>query len=282
MRRREFLKLGVGLAGGMGGTASLPVAAWAASGSLADRLAAFGRDLRGRLVTADDAAYAMLSQPWNAAFEGVRPLAVVRRGGRGRRRHRDRLRPRGGDPLRRPQRPPQLSPATPPRPASSSTSARSIAVRADPAGATVTVGAGQTNLPLYEALWPHRMVVPAGTCPTVGITGLALGGGLGRLSPLHGLTSDNLLGLRMVTAEGKVVVADARENADLYLGLPRRRWRQFRCRHRAHLPPRSRPTCPSPRSVQYTFPFDAALGGADAPGRSGSRRCPARATANSS
>jgi len=73
-----------------------------------------------------------------------------------------------------------------------------------------------TNLPLYEALWPHKMVVPGGTCPTVGITGLALGGGFGRLSPLHGLTSDNLLRLRMVTAGGEIITADERENADLY------------------------------------------------------------------
>ena len=80
---------------------------------------------------------------------------------------------------------------------------------------TATVGAGMTNLPLYEALWPHRKAVPAGTCPTVGVTGLALGGGIGRLSTLHGLTSDNLIGLRMIDADGRVIVADEEQNPDL-------------------------------------------------------------------
>ena len=59
------------------------------------------------------------------------------------------------------------------------------------------------------------MAVPAGTCPTVGVTGLALGGGFGRLSPLYGLTSDNLLGVRMVSANGDILTADDRENSDL-------------------------------------------------------------------
>ena len=88
-------------------------------------------------------------------------------------------------------------------------------VTVDREAATAKVGAGMTNLPLYEALWPHRMTVPAGTCPTVGLTGLALGGGIGRLSTLHGLTSDNLIGLRMIDANGRITIADVEQNADL-------------------------------------------------------------------
>src|SRR5439155_23801523 len=60
------------------------------------------------------------------------------------------------------------------------------AVEVDAGGERVRLGAGATNLPTYEALWPHRMAVCAGTCPTVGITGLTAGGGLGVLSRRHG------------------------------------------------------------------------------------------------
>ena len=71
-------------------------------------------------------------------------------------------------------------------------------VRPDIGAGTVVVGAGVTNLPLYQALWPLRMAVPAGTCPTVRgrYRASRLAGGSGSLSPRYGLASDNLLGLR--------------------------------------------------------------------------------------
>lgn len=59
------------------------------------------------------------------------------------------------------------------------------------------------------------MTVPAGTCPTVGISGLSAAGGFGRLSRLYGLTCDNILELKVVTAAGDVVTASQSENADL-------------------------------------------------------------------
>ena len=78
------------------------------------------------------------------------------------------------------------------------------------------MGAGTQLYPLYEALWQHRVTVPGGSCPTVGIAGLTLGGGLGLLGRNRGLTCDNLLALEMVDAQGQVLCANADKNEDLY------------------------------------------------------------------
>jgi FAD/FMN-containing dehydrogenase len=86
----------------------------------------------------------------------------------------------------------------------------------DRARQQATFGAGQTNLPLYTALWPTRMTVPAGTCPTVGLSGLSQAAGFGRLSRLYGLTCDNVLEITLVTAAGEVVTANPHEHADLF------------------------------------------------------------------
>ncbi|MBA2505653.1 MAG: FAD-dependent oxidoreductase [Thermoleophilaceae bacterium] len=94
-----------------------------------------------------------------------------------------------------------------------------ISVEVDPGGVQATLGAGCTNLPTYRALWPHRMAVCAGVCPTVGITGLTCGGGLGMFSRRHGLTSDTLVEAEIVTADGRLLHASENENADLFWAL---------------------------------------------------------------
>ncbi len=180
----------------------------------ANRLAAFARTLRGRVVAGADPDYGMLAEVADTRYSGVRPLAIVvaadetdvaKTIGFVRDEGLPFAARNGGHSFAGYSITPGIV-----------IDLRSLtAVKPDPARATAIVGAGMTNLPLYEALWPHRMVVPAGTCPTVGISGLSLGGGFGRLSPLHGLTSDNLLGVRMVMADGRIMSADEHENADL-------------------------------------------------------------------
>jgi FAD/FMN-containing dehydrogenase len=81
---------------------------------------------------------------------------------------------------------------------------------------TATIGAGATLGDVYQTLYRQGLTIPAGTCPTVGIAGLVLGGGYGFLSRKLGLTCDQLLALQIVTAEGKILNASARENAELF------------------------------------------------------------------
>jgi FAD binding domain len=68
-------------------------------------------------------------------------------------------------------------------------------------------------------LLPHRMAICGGTCPTVGIAGLTLGGGLGVLSRRCGATSDNLVEAEVVTPDGQVRRASAQEEPDLFWAL---------------------------------------------------------------
>ena len=79
-----------------------------------------------------------------------------------------------------------------------------------------TVGAGARLIDVYSGLTPLGLTIPAGSCPTVGVAGLTLGGGVGYAGRKLGLTCDNLLGLSLVTANGKLVECSAHEHGDLY------------------------------------------------------------------
>ncbi|MEV7087888.1 FAD-binding oxidoreductase [Streptomyces sp. NPDC093085] len=81
------------------------------------------------------------------------------------------------------------------------------------------VGAGARLSDVYRTLAAHGRTVPAGSCPTVGVAGLTLGGGHGVTSRAYGLTCDNLLSATVVTADGRRLTTDARRNTDLFWAL---------------------------------------------------------------
>ena len=82
-----------------------------------------------------------------------------------------------------------------------------------------TIGAGARLGQVYATLHAHHRTLPAGCGPTVGITGLTLGGGIGLLGRRHGLTCDRLLGARVVLADGRVVDCDHDREPDLFWAL---------------------------------------------------------------
>jgi FAD/FMN-containing dehydrogenase len=63
------------------------------------------------------------------------------------------------------------------------------------------------------------LATTGGVVSTTGIAGLTLGGGLGYLARLYGLSCDNLLAADVVTAEGDLLMASAAQNTDLLWGL---------------------------------------------------------------
>lgn len=81
---------------------------------------------------------------------------------------------------------------------------------------TAVVGGGANLYAVHAALAQHGRSIPTGTCPTVGVAGLTLGGGLGVENREHGLTSDALVGLTVVTADGRIREANAETNRDLF------------------------------------------------------------------
>jgi hypothetical protein len=83
-------------------------------------------------------------------------------------------------------------------------------------GSRATVGAGANLFSVYAGLAKHAVTIPGGSCPTVGIAGLALGGGIGYSSRQFGTTADNLVRLQIVTANGELLVCDASHHADLF------------------------------------------------------------------
>jgi FAD/FMN-containing dehydrogenase len=89
-------------------------------------------------------------------------------------------------------------------------------VRIDPATSTVTVAGGANNADVGEAVTPYGVYFPGGRCPTVGVSGLTLGGGWGFSCRHLGMTCDNLLSTELATASGDIVTASENENSDLF------------------------------------------------------------------
>ncbi|WP_218026754.1 FAD-binding oxidoreductase [Nocardia inohanensis] len=91
-----------------------------------------------------------------------------------------------------------------------------VEVRSD---GTAVIGAGARLMPVYAGLADAGRCLPAGSCPTVGIAGLTLGGGIGVLAGKYGLTCDSLVSAEIVTADGTVRTASATSEPDLFWAL---------------------------------------------------------------
>ena len=82
------------------------------------------------------------------------------------------------------------------------------------------VQSGASLCEVYDGLLAlSQRTLPAGTCPSVGISGLTMAGGLGILMREHGLTIDSLLQAEIVLADGSIVMASATSNSDLFWAL---------------------------------------------------------------
>ncbi|GAA4292901.1 FAD-binding oxidoreductase [Mycobacterium paraffinicum] len=86
-------------------------------------------------------------------------------------------------------------------------------------GNNVTVTPATTLYTIHQALTGAGRAIPSGTCPTVGVAGLALGGGIGPDTRRAGLTCDALQSATVVLPSGDVVTASANDNPDLFWAL---------------------------------------------------------------
>jgi hypothetical protein len=96
---------------------------------------------------------------------------------------------------------------------------RMRSVHVDPANRRVRVQGGATLGDLDRETHVFGLAVPCGTVSKTGIGGLTLGGGVGWLLRKYGMSIDNLLSCQVVTADARVLTANASENEDLFWAL---------------------------------------------------------------
>lgn len=89
----------------------------------------------------------------------------------------------------------------------------------DPATSTARVQPGANSNMVAAAAHEHGLALSTGDTGSVGIGGLATGGGIGFMTRAYGLTIDNMISARVVTATGDLVVANAIENPDLFWAI---------------------------------------------------------------
>jgi FAD/FMN-containing dehydrogenase len=89
----------------------------------------------------------------------------------------------------------------------------------DPQQRTAWAQTGLTALDYTTAAAQHGLATGFGDTGSVGIGGITLGGGIGYLVRKHGLTIDSLLAAEVVTADGRLLRADAQTHPDLFWAL---------------------------------------------------------------
>ena len=92
-------------------------------------------------------------------------------------------------------------------------------VSIDPAHEKIRIEPGILAGELDCLTQSFRMAVPLGSCPTVGVAGYSLGGGESSLTPKFGYGCDSITDLEVVTADAKVLRANASENTDLFWAM---------------------------------------------------------------
>jgi hypothetical protein len=92
-------------------------------------------------------------------------------------------------------------------------------IKVDRERKTVVCGGGVLVGELYAAVTPTGMGVVSGGCASVGIGGLTLGGGQSGISSKYGLACDNVISMEVVTADGRLLFAQATEHPDLFWAL---------------------------------------------------------------
>jgi FAD/FMN-containing dehydrogenase len=89
----------------------------------------------------------------------------------------------------------------------------------EPAARTARAQAGCLLGDVDRETQLHGLAAVLGFVSNTGIAGLTLGGGFGYLTRRFGWTSDNVLSMDVATADGRLVRASEKENADLFWGL---------------------------------------------------------------
>jgi hypothetical protein len=88
-----------------------------------------------------------------------------------------------------------------------------------PGRMTARAAAGAVWQDVADAAARHGLAGLAGSSPDVGVVGYTLGGGMSWLGRKYGLSASNAVGFEAVTADGRLVRADAARDSDLFWAL---------------------------------------------------------------
>jgi FAD/FMN-containing dehydrogenase len=92
-------------------------------------------------------------------------------------------------------------------------------IRVDPEARTVRAEPGLNWGELDRETQEFGLATPGGEVAMTGIAGLTLGGGMGHLRRKYGLSSDNLISVDIVTADGQFLTASEHEHPELFWGI---------------------------------------------------------------
>jgi len=92
-------------------------------------------------------------------------------------------------------------------------------IRVDPARRTARAETGLTLGEFDRETQAFGLATTLGVVSRTGIAGLTLGGGWGHMHARYGLAVDNVISADVVTADDRLLTANANENADLFWGL---------------------------------------------------------------
>ncbi|WP_195947926.1 FAD-dependent oxidoreductase [Paraclostridium bifermentans] len=83
----------------------------------------------------------------------------------------------------------------------------------------IRIGSGYTQEQLHSKVTEYGFAFVGGSCPSIGVTGITLGGGVGYLQREYGLVCDNLVEAQIVDAFGRIITANSYQNQDLFAAL---------------------------------------------------------------
>jgi FAD/FMN-containing dehydrogenase len=177
------------------------------------------QSIRGPVITPGSPGYASASHVYNETFDWVKPQAIARPLNAADVQSAVRWAVSAGAPLRARSGGHSY--------AGYSTVSNGVvldlrnlnSVTVDRASGTATIGAGSQLIDVYTKLAAHGATIPAGSCPSVGIGGHALGGGMGLAGRHFGLATDNIVAGQIVTADGRLHTVNAGSDPDLLWGL---------------------------------------------------------------
>jgi FAD/FMN-containing dehydrogenase len=96
---------------------------------------------------------------------------------------------------------------------------RMNSVQIDPEARIARVGGGATWGDVDRACTPYGLATTGGRISTTGVAGLTLGGGSGWFERKWGLACDALVSVELVTADGRLLIADETKNTELFWAL---------------------------------------------------------------